>query len=50
INSLHRVAHLIPIYGKHFIPLDITLHVSYDAFWVYYVNKYVDHHMFEIAS
>ncbi|KAG0701117.1 hypothetical protein DFH29DRAFT_1052229 [Suillus ampliporus] len=40
----------IPIYGHHFVPLIITLHVSYDAFWAYYVNKYVDHHAFEIAS
>ncbi|KAG1720920.1 uncharacterized protein EDB91DRAFT_1240360 [Suillus paluster] len=36
--------------GNQFVHLDITLHVSYDAFRAYHVNKYVDHHTFEIAS
>lgn len=50
VDTIYRAAHLIPIYGNQFLPLDITLHMSYDAFRAYYVNKYVDHHAFEIAS
>ncbi|KAG1728600.1 uncharacterized protein EDB91DRAFT_1239333 [Suillus paluster] len=50
VDTIYHAAHLIPIYGCHFIPLNINLHVSYDCFWAYYVNKYVDHHAFEIAS
>ncbi|KAG1866578.1 hypothetical protein DFJ58DRAFT_714545 [Suillus subalutaceus] len=49
-DTIYCAAHLIPIYSNQFLPLDITLHVSYDAFRAYYVNKYVDHHTFEIAS
>ncbi|KAG1733920.1 uncharacterized protein EDB91DRAFT_1238517 [Suillus paluster] len=49
-DTIYRAAHLIPIYGNQFVPLDITLYVSYDAFRAYYVNKYVDHHTFEITS
>ncbi|KAF8127961.1 hypothetical protein EV363DRAFT_1400845 [Boletus edulis] len=50
IKSIYRAAHLIPIYGKHFIRTDLTPHDSYDAFRAFYVNKYGDHHAFEIAS
>jgi hypothetical protein len=49
-DTIYHATHLIPIYGNQFLPLDITLHVSYDAFRAYYVNKYADHHAFEITS
>ncbi|KIJ58693.1 hypothetical protein HYDPIDRAFT_33907 [Hydnomerulius pinastri MD-312] len=48
-DSIYRAAHLIPIYGTRFIPRNIEPHHSYDAFQAYYVNKYADHHAFEIA-
>ncbi|KAG1892811.1 hypothetical protein F4604DRAFT_1876051 [Suillus subluteus] len=50
VETIYRAAHLIPIYGTHFFSPNINLHTSYDAFRAYYVNKYVDHHTFEIAS
>ncbi|KAG1720956.1 uncharacterized protein EDB91DRAFT_1240357 [Suillus paluster] len=34
----------------HFIPRDLKHYDSYDAFQAFYVNKFADHHAFEIAS
>ncbi|KAG2069776.1 hypothetical protein BDR04DRAFT_1128746 [Suillus decipiens] len=42
-TPLHSIIHA-------FLPSNINLHTSYDAFQAYYVNKYVDHHAFKIAS
>lgn len=50
VDSIYRAAHLIPIYGRHFLRHDINLHNSYDSFRTFYVNKYTDHHAFELAS
>ena len=36
--------HLIGIYGSESIPVDLHFSESLDAFKVYYVNKYIDHH------
>ncbi|KAG0700037.1 hypothetical protein DFH29DRAFT_983264 [Suillus ampliporus] len=49
IDSIFRAAHLIPVYGTSLLPHEITAHHSYDIFCAYYVNKYADHHAFEIA-
>ncbi|KAG2132994.1 hypothetical protein DEU56DRAFT_739164 [Suillus clintonianus] len=48
IDCIFRTAHLIPVYGPDFIP-KISPHDSYDMFNSYYVNRYADHHAFEIA-
>ena len=50
IDTIHCAAHLIPVYGTQEIPPEIGLHHSYDVFHTYYVNKYANHHVFEIAS
>ncbi|KAF9218822.1 hypothetical protein BS17DRAFT_863841 [Gyrodon lividus] len=50
IDTIYRAAHLIPIYGANAISHDIKPHHSYDAFQAFYINKYADHHVFEIAS
>ncbi|KAG1893112.1 uncharacterized protein F5891DRAFT_963491 [Suillus fuscotomentosus] len=49
IDSIYRAAHLIPMYGVQFVPRELKFYHSYDAFQAYYVNKYADHHAFEIA-
>ena len=49
IDSIYRAAHLIPVYGKHFVPSQLGLHHSYDSFQLFYVNKFADYHAFEIA-
>ncbi|KAG1886826.1 uncharacterized protein F5891DRAFT_1132421 [Suillus fuscotomentosus] len=53
IDSVYCAAHLIPVYGVNgpdFIPKDIEYFHSYDAFCLFYVNKYADHHAFETVS
>ncbi|KAH9046933.1 hypothetical protein EDB84DRAFT_1586692 [Lactarius hengduanensis] len=43
-------AHLLPIFGDSFMPIDLSPHNSLDAFETYYINKYIDYHAFEFAS
>jgi len=50
LHSIFRAAHLLPIFGHDHIPRAVTCHNSLDTFAAYYVNKYIDHHAFEIAS
>ncbi|KAG1882730.1 hypothetical protein F4604DRAFT_1577018 [Suillus subluteus] len=50
IDTVYRAAHLIPVYGPKFIPHTLKFYHSYDVFRSFYVNKYADHHAFEIAS
>lgn len=49
LDTILRAAHLIGVYGNFIIPRGIPCHYSLDIFHSYYVNKYVDHHAFEIA-
>lgn len=50
LDCVLRAAHLIPIYGHSTVPRAMSLHNTLDAFPAFYVNKYADHHAFEIAS
>ena len=50
IDCIFRAAHLIPIFGDSFVPDHITLDNSLDYFKGFYVNCFVDHHAFSIAS
>ena len=49
LDCVIRAAHLLPIYGDTPIPDNVSHHNSLDAFVAFYVNKYADHHAFEIA-
>jgi hypothetical protein len=49
LDSFMHAAHLIPIYGDQEMPLDFNYTYSLDAFKAFYVNKYIDHHAYEIA-
>ena len=51
INTIYHAAQLIPIYASHQIdPGSVKPNESYDKFCSCYVNKFADHHAFEIAS
>ena len=50
IDTIFRAAHLMPVYGNDAVPRYLSFTQSLDAFNSYYVNKYIDHHAFEIAS
>ena len=45
----YRSAHLIGVAGSQLLPKHFTYHDTLDAFQLFYVNKYVDHHAHEIA-
>ena len=49
IDCIFHTVHLISIYDVNFLPHEITPHDNYNMFCTYYVNKYVDHHAFEVA-
>ncbi|KAG1765450.1 hypothetical protein EDD22DRAFT_978772 [Suillus occidentalis] len=42
-------AHLIPVYGIEPLPTAIKSHHVLDIFTLFYVNRYTDHHAFEIV-
>ena len=49
IDAIFHAAHLIPAYDRNFISPEIGPHNSYDSFHHFYINKFVDHHAFEIV-
>ena len=50
LDTIYRTAQLIPIYWTQDIdPASIKPTQSYNKFHTFYVNKFADHHAFEIA-
>ncbi|KAI0059028.1 hypothetical protein BV25DRAFT_1871690 [Artomyces pyxidatus] len=49
LDCILRGAHLLPVFGNDFLPVDFDHRHSLDAFQAFYVNKYADHHSHEIA-
>ena len=47
-DCILRSAHLIPIFGRDLIPTDLHFSDSLDKFAAFYVNRFIDHHAFEI--
>ncbi|SRR6266702_714945 len=50
IDCIIRTVHLVLIFGNSFISDYITHDNSLDYFKGFYVNRFVDHHTFDIAS
>ncbi|KAG1858200.1 hypothetical protein F4604DRAFT_1882971 [Suillus subluteus] len=50
IDSIYCATHLIPIYGPQNISRNLKHYNLYNVFQAFYVNKFADHHAFEIAS
>ncbi|KAK6981199.1 hypothetical protein R3P38DRAFT_3333863 [Favolaschia claudopus] len=49
VDTILRAAHLVGIYGEHFLPRHFPFSESLDSFKAFYINKYADHHAHEIA-
>jgi hypothetical protein len=49
LDSVLRAAHLLGVCGKELLPKYLTHNDSLDAFHSFYVNKFIDHHAFEVA-
>jgi hypothetical protein len=50
LDTIVRAAHLLAVYGDDRVRRDLVFHQTLGAFHSFYVNKFVDHHAFEIAS
>jgi hypothetical protein len=50
LDSIFRGAHLVPVFGETFVPALLHFSSTLDKFRAFYVNKYIDHHAFEILS
>jgi hypothetical protein len=49
IDSILRCAHLMPAFGSRFISPSLHHSKSLEVFQLYYVNKYIDYHAFEVS-
>ena len=49
LDSVLRAAHLIPVFGRQYLPPHFSHTWSLDVFEAFYVNKYADHHANEIC-
>jgi hypothetical protein len=49
IDAIYHAAHFLPLYGVDFIPHAINFSNSLDKFRTFYVNKFANHHAFQIT-
>jgi hypothetical protein len=48
LDSIIRAAHLVPVYGPDFVPEHLEFWQTLDTFKAFYLNCYIDHHMFDL--
>jgi hypothetical protein len=49
LDSIVRASHLLPVFGQGRVSRTLQFTDTLDTFTRFYVNKYIDHHAFEIA-
>jgi len=49
LDTIVRAAHLLPVFGPGRVSRSLSFTNMLDTFHRFYINKYVDHHAFEIA-
>ncbi|KIM77450.1 hypothetical protein PILCRDRAFT_76723, partial [Piloderma croceum F 1598] len=49
LDTILRAAHLLPVFGSDYVSRTLSFTDTLDSFYSFYVNKYADHHAFEIA-
>ena len=49
LDTILRGAHLLPVFGNQPLPINFDYTHSLDAFSMYYVNHFADHHSHEIV-
>jgi len=49
LDSIIRAAHLLPVFKEKYVSRDLFFYDTLNKFQLFYVNKFVDHHAFEIA-
>ena len=50
LDTILRNVHLLPVFGTGHIPPQLHYSQSLDIFSSFYVNKYADHHSFEVVT
>jgi hypothetical protein len=49
LDTIVRASHLIPVFGHQHVSQTLSSTDTLDTFTRFYVNKYIDHHAFEVA-
>lgn len=49
LDTIVRASHLLPVFGQERVSRTLSFTDTLDTFTRFYVNKYIDHHAFEIA-
>jgi hypothetical protein len=49
LDTVVRACHLIPVFGAQHVSRALSFTDTLDIFTHFYVNKYIDHHAFEVA-
>jgi hypothetical protein len=49
LDTIVRASHLLPVFGQGRVSRTLQFTDTLDTFTRFYVNKYIDHHAFEIA-
>ena len=50
VNTIVRAAHLLPIYGQSRVPEWFSHFRALDTYQSFFVNHFVDHHVFELIT
>jgi hypothetical protein len=48
LDAIVRASHLLPVFGQGFVSRTLQFTDTLDTFTRFYVNKYIDHHAFEV--
>ncbi|KAH8980964.1 hypothetical protein EDB86DRAFT_2813274 [Lactarius hatsudake] len=48
IDTIFRAVHLLPYFGQELVQKGFSYTDTLDSYAIFYVNKYADHHSFEI--
>jgi hypothetical protein len=49
LDTIVQASHLLPVFGEECVSKTLSFTDTLDTFTRFYVNKYADHHTFEIA-
>ena len=49
LDTMIRAAHLLPVFKEDFVSKSLSFTDTLDKFQMFYANKFVDHHAFDIA-
>jgi len=50
VSKIVQAAHLLPVFDEAPVPLELLYSDSLNIFQTFYVNKFINHHAFEITE